>query len=76
MVEARRWNFGKARKDIARYSIPSTKGVCILELIFDDQNKAVDYRYVEVNPAFGKITGRHDVVGKTLGESVPGHHDR
>ncbi len=49
------------------------EGFCILELIFDDNDKAVDYRYLEVNPAFEKQTGIAEAKGKCFREFAPGH---
>jgi PAS domain S-box-containing protein len=47
------------------------QGFCILQLIFDDDDKPIDYRYVETNPAFAKQTGMRDAVGRTIRELVP-----
>lgn len=44
------------------------EGFCIIEVIFNDRKKAVDYRFLEVNPVFEKHTGLADVVGKTMRE--------
>ncbi|QTQ31230.1 sensor domain-containing protein [Aromatoleum bremense] len=49
------------------------EGVCIIEMIFDGQGKAVDYRFIEVNPAFEQHTGLVDVVGRRMRELVPEH---
>ena len=49
------------------------EGFCIIELLFDDAGRPVDYRFVETNPAFLKHTGLVDAVGKTVLEMVPGH---
>jgi len=48
-------------------------GFCIVEMRFDAAGRAADYRFVEVNPAFGAQTGLHDVVGRWMSEIVPGH---
>ncbi|SNS48348.1 PAS domain S-box-containing protein [Noviherbaspirillum humi] len=42
------------------------EGFYIIELIYDETGTAVDYRFLEANPAAGKINGLHNVVGKTL----------
>ena len=44
------------------------------EIICDDDGKPVDYRFLEVNPAFTKLTGlkAEDVVGRTAREVIPG----
>lgn len=41
-----------------------TEGFCIYELIYDDNGKPVDLRWIEVNPAYEKQTGLKDTVGK------------
>ena len=48
-----------------------SEGFCIIQLIFDDAGRAVDYRYVEVNPAFERQTGIHDALGRTVRETTP-----
>jgi PAS domain S-box-containing protein len=47
------------------------EGFCVLEMIFDDAGRAVDYRFVEANPAFGRQTGLVDAVGHTARELIP-----
>ena len=47
------------------------QGYCIIEMIFDAAGKAVDWRFLEVNPAFGKLTGLEDVVGRRLRDIAP-----
>lgn len=46
-------------------------GFCIIEMIFDEQNKPIDYRFIETNPMFEKQTGLINPVGKTARELVP-----
>ncbi len=46
-------------------------GFCVIEVIFDAQGKPVDYRFIEVNPAFEQQTGLFNAVGKTIKELVP-----
>ncbi|HSJ24808.1 MAG TPA: ATP-binding protein [Longimicrobiales bacterium] len=46
------------------------EGFCILEIIFDG-DRAVDYRFLEMNPAFEKHTGLRDAVGRTARELLP-----
>ncbi|APL96490.1 response regulator [Sphingobium indicum] len=48
-------------------------GFCIIEMIFDDAGKPVDYRFIETNPAFARHTGLSDAVGKSMRSLVPGH---
>jgi len=51
------------------------EGFCIIEMMFDDQNRAYDYRFLEVNPVFEKHTSLKDAAGKTMRELVPDHED-
>lgn len=47
------------------------EGFCIIEMIFDAQGKAADYRFIQANRAFESLTGLRDVIGKTALELVP-----
>jgi PAS domain S-box-containing protein len=47
------------------------EGFCVIEVIFDDAGKAVDYRFLEVNPSFESLTGIKDAPGKTIRQIVP-----
>ena len=47
------------------------EGFCIIEMIFDKHEKAVDFRYLEINPSFEKQTGLIDVQGKRIRELAP-----
>jgi signal transduction histidine kinase len=51
------------------------EGFCIIEMIFDAEGKAVDYRFLEINAAFEKQTGMHDAVGKRMREIAPSHEE-
>src|ERR671913_307143 len=48
------------------------EGFGIIEMLYDGQGQAVDYRILETNPAFGRITGFADAAGKTPLEVHPG----
>ena len=52
------------------------EGFCIIEMIFDNHEKPVDFRYLQVNPSFEKQTGMHDVIGKMVREVIPGLEKR
>ena len=52
------------------------EGYCIVEMIFDEQHKPVDWRFVEVNPSFEKQTGLRECVGKRMREFCPDHEKR
>jgi PAS domain S-box-containing protein len=51
------------------------EGFCILEMLFDQQNNPVDYRFLETNSVFEVQTGLKDAVGKTARELVPNLED-
>ena len=51
------------------YSI--NEGYCSLEVIFDAHETAVDFTYVEVNPAFEKLIGMMNVQGRRVRELIP-----
>ncbi len=50
-----------------------TTGFALHDIICDEDGKPVNYRYLEANPAFEKLTGIKlaDVVGKTIKEVLP-----
>jgi len=48
-------------------------GFCIVEVLFDEQNRPLDYRFLEVNATFETQTGLKDAVGKTMRSLKPGH---
>ena len=47
------------------------QGFCIFEMIFDGA-RAVDYRFLEMNPMFERHTGLVDAAGRTARELLPG----
>ena len=49
------------------------EGFCLIQMMFDPENKPVDWRFLEVNAAFEKQSGWRDVVGKRLREFSPNH---
>lgn len=52
------------------------EGFCLLEMFFDADGKPSDYRFLEVNPVFEKLTGLENPVGKTARELVPDLENR
>jgi PAS domain S-box-containing protein len=54
-----------------------TSAFAIHEMIYDDQGKPIDYRYLEINPAFERLTGVPvDVLlGKTVKAVMPDTED-
>ena len=51
------------------------EGFCIFEMLFDEANRPVDYRFLEMNPTFQAHTGLKDAVGRTAREMLPGLDD-
>src|ERR671916_410369 len=47
------------------------EGFAIIEMLYDGQGQAMDYRILETNPAFGRMTGFADAAGKTSLELNP-----
>jgi PAS domain S-box-containing protein len=47
------------------------EGFCVVEMIFDEVGKPVDYRFVQINPAFEEQTGQSDALGKRARELTP-----
>lgn len=48
---------------------------CVLEVLFDDAGHAIDYRYLETNPAFEKQSGIVGARGRTIKQIVPDIED-
>ena len=51
------------------------EGFCTIEMIFDADGKPVDYRFLEINPAFERQTGLHNAQGKRMRELAPNHEE-
>jgi PAS domain S-box-containing protein len=47
------------------------EGFCIIEMLFDENNVPVDYRFLEINPAFERHTGLTEATGKTARQLLP-----
>jgi PAS domain-containing protein len=47
------------------------EGFCTIEVIFDATGKPVDYRFLEINPAFEKQTGLINAQGKLMRDLAP-----
>jgi PAS domain S-box-containing protein len=49
------------------------EGYCVVEMIFDEQDNPIDYRFLEVNPVFERQTGLRDPRGRLMREIAPEH---
>jgi PAS domain S-box-containing protein len=49
------------------------EGYCVVEMIFDKENRPVDYRFLEVNPVFERQTGIKNARGRLMREIAPDH---
>lgn len=54
-----------------------SQGMALHEIILDDKNKPIDYRFIDVNDSFEKTTGilKKDIVGKSVKEVMPSTED-
>ncbi|MEZ4674744.1 MAG: PAS domain S-box protein [Caldilineaceae bacterium] len=47
------------------------EGFCLVEMLFNEAGQPIDYRFLEANPAFERLTGLEQAVGRTARELVP-----
>ncbi|MEN0037577.1 MAG: ATP-binding protein [Cellvibrio sp.] len=47
------------------------EGFCTIEMLFDENGKPFDYRFLQANAVFEGQTGLHNVVGNTASKLVP-----
>jgi len=52
------------------------EGFCIIEVLFDADDRPLDYRFLEINSAFEAQTGLKDARGKRMRELAPEHEAR
>ena len=51
-------------------------GFALHRIVCDDAGKPVDYRFLDINPSFERLTGLdRGVIGKTVREAIPGIED-
>ena len=50
------------------------EGVALHEMLYDEDGRPTDYRFLEANPAFGRLTGldHRAIIGRTVREVLPG----
>jgi signal transduction histidine kinase/CheY-like chemotaxis protein len=51
------------------------EGFCIIEVLFDENERPVDYRFLEVNEMFEQQTGIQNGVGRLVREFIPHHEE-
>jgi len=51
------------------------EGFCTIEVLFNENNEPVDYRFLDVNPAFEKQTGIQNARGRRMREIAPQHEE-
>ena len=61
-------NSGNSHRELLQHI---DDGFCVIELMFDEEGQAVDYRFVEVNNSFESHTGLQDALGKRMLQLVP-----
>ncbi|HEX3869282.1 MAG TPA: PAS domain S-box protein [Pirellulales bacterium] len=49
------------------------EGYCVIEMLFDEKNNPLDYRFLETNPVFEKQTGIKDAKGRLMRQIAPRH---
>ena len=47
------------------------EGVAHVRMLFDEAGGPIDWVYLDVNPAFERLTGLHGVVGRTVSQVLP-----
>lgn len=51
------------------------EGFCVIEVLFDERGKPVDFRFLEINSQFEQQTGLANVVGKRIRELAPDNEE-
>src|ERR1700732_1179646 len=51
------------------------QGFCTIEVLFDENDNPIDYRFLEVNPSFEKQTGIQNAQGRRMREIAPQHEE-
>jgi PAS domain S-box-containing protein len=51
------------------------EGFCTIQVLFDKNDKPIDFRFLEVNPSFEKQTGIQGPQGRRMREIAPAHEE-
>jgi PAS domain S-box-containing protein len=63
--------FGESKAKYRSLFESIDEGFCICEMLFDENGEPQDYRFLEVNPIFERLTGLQQPTGKTARDLVP-----
>lgn len=75
-ITARKWAEEQTRESEEKYrSLFNSidEGFTVIQVIFDEEENPVDYRFLEINAAFERQTGLGNAVGKRVRDLVPQH---
>ncbi len=82
ILDSTRLKLAEMERDLSRTRLTSvfekmTEGFALHEIICDENGKPVDYRFLDLNPAFARLTGLNvdEIIGKTATEVLPGLED-
>ena len=51
------------------------EGFCTIEVLFDQNEKSVDYRFLQISPSFERQTGIKNAAGRRMREIAPQHEE-
>lgn len=51
------------------------EGFCVIQVLFDEEQKPIDYLFLETNPSFEQQTGLRAVVGERMRALRPAHEE-
>lgn len=73
LLEEKSRALAEGDKRYARLLETMSDGFALHEVVVDEQGTPIDYRFLEINPAFEEMTGwkASDVLGRTVREALP-----
>jgi PAS domain S-box-containing protein len=51
------------------------EGFCTIEVLFDENQRPIDYRFLQVNPSFERQTGIENAAGRRMRDIAPLHEE-